>query len=140
MPTSVAVPYRVSAQAADPEKLDNHSSYRRRRASNSAAQSHSALGNKLTHTSANSPRRRAKDANAEPRALTIPQRCRSTTLSLPPLLVSARESRRLLSVGVTKFYQLVNDLELDTVLVGCRRHVVYDSIVSYVDRLKRGDA
>ena len=47
----------------------------------------------------------------------------------PPLLVSGPEARRLLGVGNTKFWQLVNSGALETVVVGRRRQIRYASIL-----------
>jgi len=45
-----------------------------------------------------------------------------------PLLVSIKEARRLIGIGTTQVYKLINDGRLETVLIGGRRMVRYGSL------------
>jgi excisionase family DNA binding protein len=53
------------------------------------------------------------------------------------LLVSVNDACALLGLGRTKFYQLINAGEFETVTIGDRRLIVRNSIVEYVDRLRK---
>lgn len=79
-------------------------------------------------------------SHAKPGPLPADRSNQPLASDVPPLLVSATEPRRLLSVGTTKFYELVETRDLETVLVGHQRYVIYSSILRYVDALSRGDA
>ena len=46
----------------------------------------------------------------------------------PPLLVSIREARRQIGVGHTQIYKMINDGRLETVRIGNRRLIRYDSL------------
>ena len=54
--------------------------------------------------------------------------------STPPLAVSAKEAARLLSVSVSKLYELLRTGELDSYADGCSRRVTMASIVGYIER------
>ena len=45
-----------------------------------------------------------------------------------PLLVSVKEARRLIGVGNTRIYDLINDGSLETVRIGKRRMIRYSSL------------
>jgi excisionase family DNA binding protein len=45
-----------------------------------------------------------------------------------PLLVSVKEARRLIGVGNTRIYALINDGSIETVRVGKRRLIRYSSL------------
>jgi excisionase family DNA binding protein len=45
-----------------------------------------------------------------------------------PLLVSVKEARRLIGVGNTRIYALINDGSLETVRIGKRRMIRYSSL------------
>lgn len=45
-----------------------------------------------------------------------------------PLLVSIKEARRLIGVGNTRIYDLINDGSLETVRIGKRRLIRYSSL------------
>jgi excisionase family DNA binding protein len=51
-----------------------------------------------------------------------------------PLLVSPREACRLLSIGLTRLYEILNTGELDSVLIGRSRRISVASIHSFVQR------
>jgi excisionase family DNA binding protein len=51
--------------------------------------------------------------------------------ALEPLCVSPREGARLLSIGVTRFYELLNDGTIESRLVGGRRLVSYQSLKQF---------
>jgi excisionase family DNA binding protein len=51
----------------------------------------------------------------------------------PPLAVTIPETRRLLSVGSTKVYELINDRTIEAITIGKRRLVVYESLVKFID-------
>jgi excisionase family DNA binding protein len=54
---------------------------------------------------------------------------------LEPLSVAPREACRLLSIGITRLYELLADGELQSYVEGNRaRRVLYQSIRAYVDR------
>jgi excisionase family DNA binding protein len=53
-----------------------------------------------------------------------------------PQLHDVREARRRLNVGLTKFYELVNQGELRTVKIGRRRLVSEESIAEFISRLE----
>jgi excisionase family DNA binding protein len=51
-------------------------------------------------------------------------------------LHSVPVARRRLNVGLTKFYELINNGELRTVKIGARRLVSEDAIVDFIARLE----
>ena len=46
----------------------------------------------------------------------------------PPMLVSIKEARRLIGVGNTRIYELINAGTLETIYVGKRRLIRYSSL------------
>ena len=52
------------------------------------------------------------------------------------LLMSVQDGMEALTVGRTKFYQLVAASELEIVKIGAATRVVVSSIEAYVDRLR----
>ena len=54
----------------------------------------------------------------------------------PSLLVQVPVAARMLGIGRTKVYELVNDGELELVHIGCRALVPVDSVQSFSDRLR----
>ncbi len=46
----------------------------------------------------------------------------------PPMLVSIKEARRLIGVGHTRIYDLINAGALETVRIGKRRMIRYSSL------------
>jgi excisionase family DNA binding protein len=54
----------------------------------------------------------------------------------PSLLVQVPVAARMLGIGRTKVYELVNDGELELVHIGCRALVPVDSVQSFTDRLR----
>jgi hypothetical protein len=62
-------------------------------------------------------------------------------MQLEPQLVSIRNTARILSIGLTKTYELISDGVLDTVSIGTRRLVTTDSIRRLIERAQMdGDA
>lgn len=57
-------------------------------------------------------------------------------LPAAPLLVPSAEARRLLSIGTTKYFELIQEKQLKTVLIGRKRYVLYRSIVEFILRLE----
>jgi excisionase family DNA binding protein len=53
-----------------------------------------------------------------------------------PILVSTEDAATALGVRKTKLFELINEQELETVLLGRRRMIVFESISAYVDRLR----
>lgn len=53
------------------------------------------------------------------------------------LLVSAREARASIGVGVTKFYELLSDQKLDARKIGRRTFITSESLRAFVDGLPR---
>lgn len=58
----------------------------------------------------------------------------------PSLLVQVPVAARMLGIGRTKVYELVNDGELELVHIGCRALVPVDSVESFSDRLRERTA
>ncbi|HEY9563922.1 MAG TPA: helix-turn-helix domain-containing protein [Nocardioides sp.] len=58
----------------------------------------------------------------------------------PSLLVQVPVAARMLGIGRTKVYELVNDGELELVHIGCRSLVPVDSVQSFSDRLREQTA
>lgn len=56
-----------------------------------------------------------------------------------PLLVSPREACRLLSIGLTRLYEILNAGELDSFLIGRSRRITLVSLHRFVER-RRGDS
>jgi len=54
----------------------------------------------------------------------------------PSLLVQVPVAARMLGIGRTKVYELVNDGELELVHIGCRALVPVDCVQSFSDRLR----
>lgn len=54
----------------------------------------------------------------------------------PSLLVQVPVAARMLGIGRTKVYELVNNGELELVHIGCRALVPVDSVKSFSDRLR----
>ncbi len=57
-------------------------------------------------------------------------------ISCAPLLMTVTDSMRTLSVGRTKFYELVGAGEIELVKIGNKSCAVVASIEAYVDRLR----
>lgn len=57
-------------------------------------------------------------------------------ISHSPLLVNVTDAMRTLAVGRTKFYELVNDGEIELVKIGSKSCAVVATIEAYVDRLR----
>jgi excisionase family DNA binding protein len=53
-----------------------------------------------------------------------------------PLLVSTATVAKQLELGKTKIFELIAAGELESVKVGRVRRVTFDSVTSYVDRLR----
>lgn len=53
-----------------------------------------------------------------------------------PQLYSVPEARRRLRVGLTKFYELMNNGEIRTLKIGARRLVSEDAIIEFIARLE----
>jgi excisionase family DNA binding protein len=51
----------------------------------------------------------------------------------PPMLVSIKEARRLIGVGHTRIYELINAGALETIRIGKRRMVRYSSLQKFSD-------
>lgn len=54
----------------------------------------------------------------------------------PSVLVQVPVAARMLGIGRTKVYELVNEGELELVHIGCRALVPVDSVRSFSDRLR----
>jgi len=52
----------------------------------------------------------------------------------PPLAVSAKEAARLLSLSLSKIYELLRNGDLQSYVDGCTRRVTMASIHQYVER------
>ena len=52
----------------------------------------------------------------------------------PPMLVSIKEARRLIGVGNTRIYELINAGTLETIYIGKRRLIRYSSIQEFVGK------
>lgn len=64
----------------------------------------------------------------------------TTQTATTPQLHSVPMARRRLNVGLTKFYELINNGELRTVKIGARRLVSEDAITEFITRLETTDA
>lgn len=53
-----------------------------------------------------------------------------------PILVSTENAANALGCKKTKLFALIGQREIETVLLGNRRMVVFDSIEAYVERLR----
>ena len=60
--------------------------------------------------------------------------------SKEPLLCPVREAARLLGVGKTKTYELLAKRELESIQIGTRRLVKFDSIKAFIARSAGGAA
>ena len=52
----------------------------------------------------------------------------------PPLAVSAKEAARLLSLSLSKIYELLRNGDLQSYTDGCTRRITMASIFQYVDQ------
>jgi excisionase family DNA binding protein len=57
-----------------------------------------------------------------------------------PLAIRPREACRMLSIGLTRLYELLNEGELDSFLVGRSRRVTVASIYTYIHLRSEGTA
>jgi excisionase family DNA binding protein len=56
---------------------------------------------------------------------------------MPPLLLRPTAAARLLDISRSKLYELINAGQINSVTVGSSRRIVYDDLLSYVQRLQR---
>lgn len=61
------------------------------------------------------------------------------TDDMKPVLVSIADAARMLGIGKTKAYALIQEQELDTVLIGTRRLVTISSIERLVETASMGE-
>jgi excisionase family DNA binding protein len=52
----------------------------------------------------------------------------------PPIAVSAKEAARLLSISLSKLYELMRNDDVQSYVDGCSRRVTMSSIHGYVER------
>ena len=57
---------------------------------------------------------------------------------IDPLLVSTEDAAKALGCKKTKLFELISQHEIEAVLLGRRRMIVFESIGAYVDRLREG--
>jgi excisionase family DNA binding protein len=51
-----------------------------------------------------------------------------------PLLITVKETAKLLSIGTTKVWQLIRLNELDSIKIGTCRRVRTESVIRFVER------
>jgi excisionase family DNA binding protein len=64
-------------------------------------------------------------------AVPLPQAATAQTST--PILVSIKEASRLIGIGNTRIYELINVGALETMRIGRRRMIRYSSIQNFVD-------
>lgn len=57
--------------------------------------------------------------------------------SLPPIFVTVNDAKRLLSLGHTRVYELMNSGALDRVKSGGKTLISYESVQRYADSLRK---
>lgn len=56
---------------------------------------------------------------------------------LPPIFVSVNDAKRMLAVGHTRIYQLMNSGDLVKVKSGNKTLITYESMLRYAESLKK---
>lgn len=54
---------------------------------------------------------------------------------MEPITVTVENAKAILGIGTTKLYQLINAKELETIKLGRRTLILFDSIRDFVNRL-----